>query len=73
MQKDDKSIQLILENKQEGRKPVLEEIDKTNFVVKSLWYQWENLEVKNDILYADGETTRAIPYFNWLYQKTCGG
>ena len=51
MQKDDDNIRYILENKLEGQKPVLQEIPQINPVVKSLWYQWENLDVKNDVLY----------------------
>lgn len=51
MQKDDDNIRFILENKLEGQKPVLQEIPQLNPVMQSLWYQWENLEVKNDVLY----------------------
>ena len=48
MQRDDDNIRFILESKLEGQKPVLQEIPQINPFVKALWYQWENLEVKND-------------------------
>ena len=51
MQKDDASISFIIDSKVEGQKPVLNEIQQANSVIRALWYQWDNLELRNDILY----------------------
>lgn len=51
MQREDDNIRFMLESKLEGQKPVLNEIPQVNSVLKSLWYQWDNLEVKNNVLY----------------------
>ena len=51
MQMEDASISVILEHKLVDVKPTLDEIDKTNYSVKALWYQWNDLEVRDKILY----------------------
>ena len=51
MQKDDASISFIIDSKVEGQKPILNEIQQANSVIRALWYQWDNLELRNDILY----------------------
>ena len=51
MQKDDQSIDFIIENKLKGQKPILNEIQQANSIIKTLWYQWDCLEVRKDILY----------------------
>ena len=51
MQKDDGSIRPILESKLDGQKPPLNEIGRDNSVIRALWYQWDALEVNDNILY----------------------
>ena len=47
----DTSVSIILERKQIGKNPTLDKIDQTNYTVKALWYQWDDLDVKNRVLY----------------------
>ena len=51
MQKDDGSIRPILESKLKGQKPILNELREANPIIKALQYQWDALEVVNNILY----------------------
>ncbi|MCG8096512.1 MAG: DDE-type integrase/transposase/recombinase [Candidatus Thiodiazotropha endolucinida] len=54
MQREDKSVKLILEYKlQNDSRPELPEEAKTDKTVKALWYQWESLCVKNCLLYRE--------------------
>ncbi|MEW8092744.1 MAG: reverse transcriptase domain-containing protein [Candidatus Thiodiazotropha endolucinida] len=69
MQRDDDNIRFILENKLEGQKPVLQEIPQINPFVKALWYQWENLEVKNDVLYRRWKDNKGDVIFQLVVPK----
>ena len=51
MQLEDTSIRVILEYELINEKPMLAEIDQTNYSVKALWYQWNDLEDIDRILY----------------------
>ena len=52
IQKNDPSINIILESKTKlDGKPLCSDIDDTDPVKKSLWFPWENLEVRNGLLY----------------------
>ncbi|MES9879438.1 MAG: reverse transcriptase domain-containing protein, partial [Sedimenticola sp.] len=52
MQKNDPSIDFIRQCKTlSNQKPPREEIDDTDPTVRNLWFQWESLEMKNDLLY----------------------
>ena len=54
MQMEDASISVILDHKLVDVKPTLDEIDKTNYSVKALWYQWNDLEVETKFFIANG-------------------
>ena len=52
MQREDKSMKMILEYKQDNdTRPELPEEFQTDKTSKALWYQWDSLEVKNGLLY----------------------
>ena len=51
MQIEDTSNRVILEYESIYEKPTLAEIDQTNYSVKALWYQWNDLEDIDRILY----------------------
>ena len=52
IQREDKSINFILEHKLNNEAiPVLPNEVKTDKVITALWYQWNQLDVKNNLLH----------------------
>ena len=64
MQQDDKSLKFILNAKLNNEpRPEIPEAYRTDKTIKSLWYQWENLEVKDGILYRKWhDSQRCVTY-----------
>lgn len=51
LQDNDKGILFIKSHLRNGKRPEFIEVSGMGFVVRSLWSQWEILEIKDDILY----------------------
>ena len=61
MQREDKSVNMILEYKQDNdTRPDLPEEFQTDKTSKALWYQWYSLEVKDGLL-----------YLKWINRQGC--
>ena len=63
MQTEDSSIGLILQSKLTNQKPRLQELNQADFNVKALLYQWDNLEVTNDVLYRKWIDNKGLTVF----------
>lgn len=63
MQTEDSSIGLILQSKITNQKPKLQELKQADFNVKALLYQWDNLEVRNDVLYRKWIDNKGLTVF----------
>lgn len=60
MQTEDSSI---LQSKITNQKPKLQELKQADFNVKALLYQWDNLEVRNDVLYRKWIDNKGLTVF----------
>ena len=67
LQREDPSLKFVLDSKQrQEEKPPLGEIDQTDKALKTLWHQWESLEVKNGILYRNWKDSKGSTIFQLL-------